>query len=73
MVLIKLHFKGEIHLLSKSPDSFEHLLKAIQNSFKIISTNELKLSYTDSDGDRIVIALARRRLLALLQCLLLSH
>lgn len=55
MVLIKLKLRGEIHLLSKSPESYEHLLKAIQNSFNLPSVKNLKLSYTDSDGDRIIL------------------
>ena len=55
-MLIKLCYNNETHLISKVPKSFQDLLSLISASFQDKLPVSIDIHYTDSDGDKVMIA-----------------
>ena len=54
-MIIKLVFQGEIHRISKLPESFEALMEYALKSFKERMPDIFTLQYQDCDGDLVML------------------
>lgn len=54
-MIIKLSYLNETHLVSKPPLTYQDLLLLLKSSFKNLPTS-FDIHYTDSEGDRVVLA-----------------